>query len=189
MSALRLGGGAAIARRDAAGLERLSREECLELLATVHAGRLGIHIDALPAILPVNFALVDGEIVFRCAPASRLAAATSGAVVAFEADQFGSRAGPGWSVLVIGVAGEVSDPVELGRLQNLPLTPWSSDGSDDRFMRVYPEIISGRRQCSVTKQEPGPDRADGVTLTFQETGTPRIASGEVAGPEIARGSG
>ena len=43
---------------EVAGLEVLSREECLSLMATVSVGRLGVSIDALPAILPVNFVLL-----------------------------------------------------------------------------------------------------------------------------------
>jgi nitroimidazol reductase NimA-like FMN-containing flavoprotein (pyridoxamine 5'-phosphate oxidase superfamily) len=46
------------------GLEVLSEEECRALLAQCEVGRVAITSGALPSILPVNFALLDGDIVF-----------------------------------------------------------------------------------------------------------------------------
>jgi nitroimidazol reductase NimA-like FMN-containing flavoprotein (pyridoxamine 5'-phosphate oxidase superfamily) len=63
-------------------LETLDRDECLRLLATVPVGRIGLSIGALPAILPVNFAMVGSSIVIRTVVGSKLDAATRHAVVA-----------------------------------------------------------------------------------------------------------
>lgn len=49
---------------DSAGFEVLDEEECYALLASVSLGRVGVTIDATPAILPVNYALIDHQVVF-----------------------------------------------------------------------------------------------------------------------------
>ena len=62
-----------------AWLELLDEDEALELLRHGEVGRVGVTIGALPAIFPVNYRLLDGAIVFRTAPGTKLAAATVGA--------------------------------------------------------------------------------------------------------------
>ena len=95
---------------DRNGLEVLDRAECIRLLRTVSLGRIGITAGALPTILPINFR-VDGErILFRTGVGTKLDAATRGAVVAFEADDFDPMYHSGWSVVVTGIAREVEDP-------------------------------------------------------------------------------
>jgi nitroimidazol reductase NimA-like FMN-containing flavoprotein (pyridoxamine 5'-phosphate oxidase superfamily) len=128
------------------GLEELSSDECLRLLASVPVGRVGITIDALPAVLPVNFVVHDGVVLFRTVPGTKLDVATAGAVVAFEADSYGSDGAPaGWSVLVRGVAQEVTDPDELAAARALPLESWAWDGIADRFVKIEPTLVTGRR--------------------------------------------
>jgi nitroimidazol reductase NimA-like FMN-containing flavoprotein (pyridoxamine 5'-phosphate oxidase superfamily) len=88
---------------DGANPEVLIPAECRRLLASGRVGRVAISVNALPAILPVQFTLDGDEIVFRAPPAGVLANATRRAVVAFETDGFEPGAGE-WSVLVAGVA-------------------------------------------------------------------------------------
>ena len=71
-------------RRDVDGTRVADRGEARELLARGEVGRVGITIGAFPAIFPVNYRLIDGAIVFRTAPGSKMSAAAQGAVVAFE---------------------------------------------------------------------------------------------------------
>ena len=126
--------------------EVLTRDECLAHLGKVSVGRLGVTIRALPVILPVNFAVHEGQVVLRSVAGSKLDAATAGAVVAFEADDHAPDGAWGWSVLVQGVAQEVTDPAEVAVLRSLRITPWAyPDGQADRFLRIDTEIISGRR--------------------------------------------
>jgi nitroimidazol reductase NimA-like FMN-containing flavoprotein (pyridoxamine 5'-phosphate oxidase superfamily) len=128
------------------GLYGLTPDECLRLLKTVPVGRVGVTVDALPAILPVNFVVSDGTIVFRTVLGSKLDAATAGMVVAFEADHYGTDTDRwGWSVLVRGVAEEITDPTELEHARSLPLESWALDGRADRYVKIAPTIISGRR--------------------------------------------
>ena len=128
------------------GIYELTPDDCLRLLKTVPVGRVGVTIDALPVVLPVNFVVNDDAIVFRTVPGTKLDAATKGMVVAFEADHYGTSTEPwGWSVLVRGVAQEITDPTELQAVQTLPLESWALDGSADRYIKIVPTMISGRR--------------------------------------------
>ncbi len=71
---------------DRNGLEVLNREECLRLLRHATLGRVAITSGALPQVLPVNFRLFGDRIVFRTGLGTKLDAATSNNVVAFEVD-------------------------------------------------------------------------------------------------------
>jgi len=127
-----------------AGLELLSEAEAHQLLAGAEVGRIGISIAALPAIFPVNYRVVDGAIVFRTAPGSKLSAAASGAVVAFEVDDYGRLERSGWSVLAIGQAEVVDDAGLLDRVAATGLEPFA-DGSRTVVVRIEPTFLSGRR--------------------------------------------
>lgn len=129
---------------DRHGLEKLSREDCIALLSTRSVGRVGITLSALPVIFPVNFAVLDGDVVFRSSPGSKLTAAAQRAVVAFEVDDVDGMYHSGWSVLIVGPAYEITDPAELARAQSLPLTPWAP-GTKGHYIRIRSEIVSGRR--------------------------------------------
>ena len=75
-----------------------------------------ITVGALPAVLPINFRLVDDRIVFRTSGGAKLDAATRNAVVAFEVDDMEPLSHTGWSVMVTGMAREVTDPAEARRV-------------------------------------------------------------------------
>jgi uncharacterized protein len=135
------------------GMVELEPDECLEVLRSVPVGRVGVTIDALPSVLPVNFAVWRGAVVFRTVPGTKLDAAAAGEVVAFEADAYGTPEEPGgWSVLVRGVAREVTDPGELAELWALPLDSWAWDGAAARWVCIEPTVMTGRR---ITASEPG----------------------------------
>jgi nitroimidazol reductase NimA-like FMN-containing flavoprotein (pyridoxamine 5'-phosphate oxidase superfamily) len=129
---------------DQGGLQILASGDCLALLATTPLGRIVFTDRALPAIQPVNFILVDGDVVIRTSPESRLATAARDTVVAFEVDDFDAAERTGWSVVLIGKARTVTDPGELAALRGLPLAPWAP-GPRGHYIRIHPEIISGRR--------------------------------------------
>jgi nitroimidazol reductase NimA-like FMN-containing flavoprotein (pyridoxamine 5'-phosphate oxidase superfamily) len=126
-------------------LSNLTPDECMALLGTVALGRVGLNIRALPVVLPVNFVVVDGGVVFPTVEGTRLHAASDGAIVAFEADECESSGRAGWSVLIQGPASVVTDPVEVAKLSASELAQWAPQGSDDRFMRVDGTIVTGRR--------------------------------------------
>jgi len=126
-------------------VEELSRAQCLELMATMPVGRIGVSVRALPVILPVNFVLVGENIVFRTISGTKLDAATANAVVAFEVDSYAPDCKSGWSVLIRGVSSEITDPEELRALTDIPLRAWALDDRiATRLVRIESSFISGR---------------------------------------------
>jgi uncharacterized protein len=122
--------------------EALPVEECRRLLADRQLGRIGLSVGALPVVLPVNY-VVDGErVVVRTGAGSKLAAAMRGAVVCVEIDEVDADARTGWSVLVTGVASEVTG-AEAERLSDL-LDPWSPSAGE-HVIAITIELVSGRR--------------------------------------------
>ena len=77
-------------------LDVLDEPECRQLLRDRTFGRVGVQIGTELAVLPVYYAIVDDDIVFRTSPGTKLTAALVGARVAFEID----NPSPGWSVLI-----------------------------------------------------------------------------------------
>jgi nitroimidazol reductase NimA-like FMN-containing flavoprotein (pyridoxamine 5'-phosphate oxidase superfamily) len=122
----------------------LEETECLKLLAQSAIGRVAVSIGAVPAVFPVNFAMLDEAIVFRTSSGTKLAAAMRNSVVAFEVDDFDSLYHDGWSVLVVGIADELRDPELVERAKSLPLVPWA-EGARDHVVAIRPEFVSGRR--------------------------------------------
>ncbi len=125
-------------------LEALSVEECLDLLETHHFGRVAIGDAGGPTVLPVNYVLDQGSVVFRTAEGTKLDAAVGRERISFEVDHLDESSRSGWSVLVRGKAEEVTDPAELERLRELPLEPFAG-GERYRFVRLLSSAISGRR--------------------------------------------
>ena len=125
-------------------LDELTRDEAIRLLATASVGRVGITVGALPAIMPVNFAVLDDAIVFHSAPGAKVAAALQEAVVAFETDESDVRSSTGWSVLVIGFAREITDRARLERVRSLALSSWVP-GASDHFVEIPLDLVTGRR--------------------------------------------
>ena len=125
------------------GLKVLGRAECAALLGTQRIGRVGLATPE-PLVLPVEYALLDGDVVFRTAPGEKLIAAALGRTVAFEIDEYDVSTRTGWSVVVVGTAAEVVDRAELQRVQALGLHPWAGE-LRDRYVRIHAEETSGRR--------------------------------------------
>jgi len=128
---------------------QLSRDECLRLMASVPVGRIIYTRQALPAVDLVNFTLDRGDIIIRIDRSGTLAAATRGAVVAFEADSLDPAGQVGWSVTVIGQSHEVTDAGEISRLERMGLSSWAP-GEHEHFIRISPGILAGRWLCAPT---------------------------------------
>lgn len=128
---------------DRNGLGVLTRTECLELLRASHLGRVGVSVDALPVILPVQYAMLDDDVVFRTGVGTKLDAALQNNVVAFEIDSVDPLYHRGWSVVVTGRALEVTDAGEHAVCERLPLRPWRP-GEVDRFVKITTDVVSGR---------------------------------------------
>ncbi len=139
-------------------LESLDRAQCLDLLGSEEIGRLAYLLDGRPRIAPVNYRLLDGDVVFVSRPGAKLDAAIHQQTVAFEVDSVEAWAQAGWSVLVQGVAAVVSEPVELAALGSR-LPPLWAPTREHSLVRITPTDISGRR----VRLEAG-----GVTVLHQE---------------------
>ena len=125
-------------------MEELDKDECRRLLAERHLGRLAIPDFGGPVIFPVNYVFDQDLVVFRTDPGSKLDAATEREAVAFEVDATDEATRTGWSVVVRGTLGDITDPAHLERLSALPLYPWAP-GEKARYVRVRPLSITGRR--------------------------------------------
>ncbi len=131
---------------DRNGLEVLDRHRCLQLLATVPVGRVGITSGALPVVLPVNFVLDGDEIIIRTVRGSKYDAAIHNTVVAFEADSFDPVDHTGWSVVVTGSSRELTSDDERRHAESLPLRRWAEvDPARDRFVAIALDVVSGRQ--------------------------------------------
>jgi uncharacterized protein len=124
-------------------LAALSHRECLVLLAEAQVGRAVFTDRAMPAVVPVNFVVQDDAIVMCTAPESRLASAASRGVLAFQVDDIDPSTRTGWSVVVVGVAEIVVNPVEKARAR-VSLEPWAP-GRHEVFVRLPLKVVTGRR--------------------------------------------
>ncbi|WP_133916147.1 DUF1918 domain-containing protein [Streptomyces sp. NBC_00582] len=126
-------------------LRDLGEEECRSLLSTHGVGRVAVSAsDGRPAVVPVNYEVVDDTIAFRTAPDS-LPAAAVGTEVAFEVDRVDDALGQGWSVLAVGFASVVTAPDAVRRLsERAHTTPWSG-GEREMWVSIRPTSLTGRR--------------------------------------------
>ncbi|MFJ5260075.1 pyridoxamine 5'-phosphate oxidase family protein [Streptomyces sp. NPDC088387] len=122
----------------------LDADECRALLGTHGVGRIAVPADEGPLVVPVNYGVVDGAIVFRTAVGATPSLA-AGHRVAFEVDRVDDALSSGWSVLVLGNAQTVTDPAETRRLDGqVHSRPWAGGGRD-LWMRVAADTVTGRR--------------------------------------------
>ena len=126
------------------GLELLDENECARLLQAGGIGRVGVTINGLPVILPVNYSWLDGDVIFRTGPGSKLRAASRHAVIAFEIDAHDTELRTGWSVLAIGRSELVDEPEERSQLERF-LPQSFAGGTRDAYVRLHPEMLTGRR--------------------------------------------
>ncbi|GGU95430.1 hypothetical protein GCM10010275_36660 [Streptomyces litmocidini] len=129
-----------------ARMEEIDEAECWELLDGHGVGRVAVEGGDGLTVVPVNYQVVDREIVFMTAPDSSLArSAASGAEVAFEEDRLDEAFSQGWSVLLVGPARTVSDEASVRRIRDaVHSEPWAGDGRDT-VVTLSPRRVTGRR--------------------------------------------
>ncbi|WAX81484.1 pyridoxamine 5'-phosphate oxidase family protein [Streptomyces sp. KMM 9044] len=122
----------------------LGPEECRTLLSTHGVGRVAVSTVDGPAVVPVNYDVVDDAIVFRTSPGSVPAAAV-GSDTAFEVDHMDEAMSQGWSVLAVGPARLVTDPGSIRRLdENAHTAPWAGD-EREMWVSIRPTSLTGHR--------------------------------------------
>jgi nitroimidazol reductase NimA-like FMN-containing flavoprotein (pyridoxamine 5'-phosphate oxidase superfamily) len=127
----------------------LDEAECLRLLEGNVIGRVVFTDAALPAAQPVTYLLDGEEVVFRTGGGSKLAAATRGAVVAFQVDEIDSSTRTGWTVLGVGEAYEVVVPERLAELAARLPAPWAPNRTA-HTIAVPMQRLTGRRLVHTT---------------------------------------
>ena len=126
------------------GLDVLSPEECVELLSNEEIGRVGFNERGQTVILPVNYAFVAGSVLFRTAPGSKLDLAMLGGPASFEVDDWDREMRSGWSVLMKGRVGEITDEWIIALAEHFGVEPWADQVPRDRWVRLEADEITGR---------------------------------------------
>lgn len=107
-------------------------------------GRFGL------TVVPVNYRLREGSIVFRTGQDSpmdedlRTGLEHGEYQVAFEVDQIRPGTREGWSVLIQGPAHHVKSEQERAAVASSGVTPWVG-GSKEHYIQIVPTRITGRR--------------------------------------------
>jgi nitroimidazol reductase NimA-like FMN-containing flavoprotein (pyridoxamine 5'-phosphate oxidase superfamily) len=131
-------------------LERLDKAECLRLIAPGGIGRIAFTGRYGLTVLPVNYKLHEGAIVFRTAQDSptgedlRTGIAHAEYQVAFEIDQINPETREGWSVLIHGPAHHMASDDERAAVAASGVAPWPR-GVHEHAIRIVPTSVTGRR--------------------------------------------
>ncbi|MEV5408822.1 pyridoxamine 5'-phosphate oxidase family protein [Thermopolyspora sp. NPDC052614] len=141
------GASAPVGRRT---LTDIDRDECLRLIAPGGIGRIAWYGLSGPVVLPVNYRLHDGAIVFRTQEGGLMDQDLRTGIegveikVGFEVDRIDETNHEGWSVLVQGPAHLVTDPEEIAKVTEADVQPWAG-GPRDLYLRITPYQVTGRR--------------------------------------------
>jgi uncharacterized protein len=125
-----------------AQLRELPHEQCLELVRSKSVGRLAYSGTDGLEVLPLNYVVHDGAIIFRTSPYTALGRQGHVDEAAFEVDEIDDYTESGWSVLLKGRLRRVDGdelPDSLDRPQ-----PWPA-GERFLYMRLVPRAVSGRQ--------------------------------------------
>lgn len=131
-------------------IEPLDEDECMRLISPGGLGRLAYSGRFGLTVMPVNYRMLEGSIVFRTeqdSPTDRdLRTGIVGAEyqVAFEVDDVDPDAREGWSVLVQGGAHHVDSADEYASVRDSGVVSWAG-GNREHFLRIIPTRITGRR--------------------------------------------
>jgi nitroimidazol reductase NimA-like FMN-containing flavoprotein (pyridoxamine 5'-phosphate oxidase superfamily) len=133
-----------------ATLEILDESECRRLIEPGGIGRLVFAGSYDLTVLPVNYKIHDGAILFRTAEDSttqedlRTGISHAEFRVAFEVDDYDAKAREGWSVLVQGPAHHLDSAEERADAEAAGVEAWPG-GEKEHFIRITPVRITGRR--------------------------------------------
>lgn len=131
-------------------LEQLDEAECLRLITPGGIGRLVFAGQWDLTVLPVNYKVHNGAILFRTAHDSstdedlRTGIKDAEYRVAFEVDEFDLESREGWSVLVQGPAHHMESEEERAVAEQAGVEPWAP-GDREHFISITPARITGRR--------------------------------------------
>lgn len=127
-------------------LQELSPGESMRLLASVPLGRIVFTARALPAVRPASHLVIDDRVIVRADSGVAITSALRaepGTVVAYEADAIDPVDHLGWSVTVVGVAHQVTEPVAADAFRRAA-RHWA-DGANDQVISINPGTVTGFR--------------------------------------------
>jgi hypothetical protein len=127
-------------------LEELDPPESMRLLGSVPLGRIVFTARALPAICPARHIVDDDHVIVRADSGIAITSAPSGetgTVVAYQADAIDPADNLGWSVSVVGVAHQVTDPAAADAFRRV-LRHWA-EGGNDQVISISPGMVTGFR--------------------------------------------
>jgi nitroimidazol reductase NimA-like FMN-containing flavoprotein (pyridoxamine 5'-phosphate oxidase superfamily) len=130
--------------------EKLDEAECLRLIAPGGVGRIAFAGSYDLTVLPVNYRLVGGAILFRTEEGGltdtdlRTGIGAGEYRVAFEIDRLDEECREGWSVLIQGPAHHLDSAQEQASARAAGVDPWAG-GERDHFISITPARITGRR--------------------------------------------
>lgn len=136
----------------------LHRDEALDLLGGASVGRVTVTLAGVPHVVPVNYRVHHGAVVFRSGSGTKLAAALAEHPVSFEVDRIDENTQTGWSVLVSGRAWVVTEPAALATIAALDLVTWAR-APTTRSYRSRPTSYQGVRSSADSGGRPPDDRA------------------------------
>ncbi|ELB93437.1 MULTISPECIES: pyridoxamine 5'-phosphate oxidase family protein [unclassified Rhodococcus (in: high G+C Gram-positive bacteria)] len=127
--------------------------ECIRLLRSVPVGRMVFTDNALPALRPVTFAAIGGDVVIPTD--DETFERFDGEFLAFEAGDIDLITRTGWSVTAMGKATYVSFAETMARFHDQSAVPWSTHPGDYHLI-LDMEYVSGRRVTLIRR--PGDNR-------------------------------
>jgi nitroimidazol reductase NimA-like FMN-containing flavoprotein (pyridoxamine 5'-phosphate oxidase superfamily) len=125
-------------------IEKLSFDDCWELLDGDTVGRLAIVVDGHPEIFPVNYVVHLRSIVFRTAPGTKLWGAKMERPAALEIDGYDPATELAWSVVVRGETEILEEQADRDAVDSLGLEPWQP-GEKANYVRLNAKAMTGRR--------------------------------------------
>lgn len=119
----------------------LSDGQCWRLLEHTRHGRLGLRVNDVLDLFPINFLAREQKIYFRTAPGSKLAELTVNPQVIVQAD--GILSDQAWSVLARGRARVLECDEEIAYAEGLGIQPWIPTYRDF-YVEVDVSRVTGR---------------------------------------------
>jgi len=123
-------------------VRELTAEECWGRLRGTELGRLAFRVADEVHVLPINYAVREGSLLFRTAEGTKLLGVVMASPVALEIDGYDEQSA--WSVVVRGRA-ELLPEDEAHVADELESLPWVLPETPKyNVVRVTPGVVSGR---------------------------------------------
>ncbi|PXW30321.1 UNVERIFIED_CONTAM: pyridoxamine 5'-phosphate oxidase-like protein [Williamsia faeni] len=122
-------------------VQKLSEDDCWDLLQREQLGRLVVSVGERIDIFPINYLVDQRRILFRTAEGTKLVELTIVDQVVFEVDHVDTTSG--WSVVVHGTAHTLSTSAEIAAADALALRSWVPT-TKYNVVEITPHEMTGR---------------------------------------------